>query len=266
MYFAVLFALPFGFLASTSGTIVGLGLFCLILLYLKLTAKKRLIERLRLVKLYSINHPGLFASLSSFTERINIGLPEVFMLNSPGLNLGVFALSKSQSLLFLSKGLIDSLSREELAALLARAVVELKTADLKNRSWLSQFLLLIERPTTMDFIQNRSHTRRFYPISVFLRQLILYPLCWLPIQLIGIKQNSLELDESSISLTGDRRSLSEAYRNLEAYRQRTPVFIPFAFHSLFLLSPESIDPLAKVFVRSQSLTQRIYQLEGRQFT
>lgn len=266
LYFAIVFTLPFGFLANTTGTLIGLTLFCVILLYLKSSARARLLKRLNVTRLFPIDQPGLFASLTSFSSRLSIPPPQVFLCRSPGLNVGAFTLSQNESVLLFTEGIFEKLSRNQIEALLARALVELKSPDLKNRSWLSQFLLLIEKPTTMDFIQKRPHTRRFYPVGLFLKQLILYPLCWIPIQLIGVKQNSHEMDEASLTLTGDRRSLSEAYRTMEAYRERTPVLIPFAFHSLFLGSPECVDPIAKVFVRSHSLNRRIYQLEGRALT
>lgn len=263
LYFAILFTLPFGFLANEMGTLIGLGLFSLILVYLYFSGKEKLVKRLRLKKLYPADVPGLYSALSNYAKRLELPLPEVYLIHTPGLNVGSFSLSKKECVLFFSEGAIKTLKRQEISALCARSLVEFKSPDLKNRSWLTQFLLLLERPTTMDFVQNRSHTRRFYPFGVFIRQLILYPLCWIPLQLIGIRQNTRELDEISVSLTGERRALSEAYRKLEAQRERAPVFVPFAFHSLFLISPESIDPLAKVFVRSDSLNPRIYHLEGR---
>jgi len=266
LYFAVLFTLPFGFLADLTGTLVGLSLFIVSLIFLKVTGKIRIITKLKLNKIYPADIQGLFASLSSYAHRLEIPLPEVYLLRSPGLNIGCFSLSKKESLIFITEGLIDKLPRAELIALIVRTLVEIKSAQLRNLSWLSQFLILLERPTTMDYVQNRSHTRRFYPFSVFVRQLVLYPLSWIPIHLIGVKEKPELMDEMTSFLIGDRRALSEAFRRMEATRERTPLFIPFSYHSLFLVSAECIDPIAKIFVKSHSLNDRIFQLEGRGLT
>lgn len=262
-YSAVLFALPFGFLASENGTCLGLVLFCLTALYVRLTAQKRMIRRLGLTPLYPALCPWLSSVLSEYTRKVGCHVPRVYLIPSPSLNAAVSSFSPKESFLIFTQGLLDNLDRAELEAITVRLIVELESSDIKNRSWLTQFLLLLERPTSMEFAGSRSHTRRFYPLGIFLRQLILYPLSWIPLNLLWKKRESSQLDSLATFYTQDKRSLSEGYRKMEAQRERTPLLCPLAFHSLFLVSPSSVDPIAKVFVVSESLNQRILLLEGR---
>ncbi len=257
-YSAILFALPFGFLASETGTYLGLGLFCLFAFYVRETSTRRLAKRLKLTPLFKEHSLGIYTPLQAYVKRLEIPVPKIFLIPSPGLNAGVFSLGNQKSLLF-SEGLLEALSREELEAVTIRLLTELTSKEVQNRSWLTQFLLLLEGPTWMKHAGNK----RIYSTVTLLKQLVFYPLSWLPIHLLWNSEANASKDAVSVGYTRKNRALSEAYRKMESRRERTPFLCAFAFHPLFLTSPFALDPIADFFMVNPSLYQRILRLEGR---
>jgi len=260
LYVTSFITLPLGLLAERFGVLLGLVLSATFLLSLRYHGLDRVLRRMKAQKIAKAQSPVVFAQVKEFARRLNIPMPQVARIDSPAINVAMAAFSSHESCLIVTRGALDKLSREELAALMGRQVTYLWGGEVTNATWLSQFLSCMDQLVSAGFQHHMLHTRRFYPFRVFLRQILLYPLTLLPAFLLRGAQEPLDLDTKAVRLTRSPHGLGEAYRKLEALQERFPLAVPFSVRHLFLLPPPTLDPLGRLFFDAEPLLPRIQTL------
>lgn len=196
--------------------------------------------------------------ITEYARRLGLAAPGLLVISSPALNAAVFGLSRQRAKIVLTTGLIDSLDRKEVSALLAELMTQIWFGDFIPKTFLARLLRYFEvlagpRPTT-------AHDRITYPWRLLLRRILLYPLA-LPLLWSLGPSSRRETSEFSLKLSRHPRELAEVFRKLEVAANRLPQTAPFSIRHLFLIYPRTSDALANLFFTPQSLALRIRKLE-----
>lgn len=72
----------------------------------------------------------LVNTIAQFAQRANIAMPEVAIFNSPEMNAFATGPSKNNSLVAVSTGLLNNMSRQEIAAVLGHEVAHIANGDM----------------------------------------------------------------------------------------------------------------------------------------
>jgi Zn-dependent protease with chaperone function len=263
LYVALLFSLPLSVLWDGWGLGLGLLLAILFLFGLRYKGTQRIASRLQVRPLTVAEAPHLHAIVDEYARRVGITAPSIGLIQSPALNLAVFGFSRTTSVIAITQGAFERLSRVELSALMSRAVCTLWYRDVFCESWLSQFLTFLDLLTAdRAAAATRSYLRRFYPFQLFLRQVILFPLALFPAYILRRAHGHEELDLQAAKLSRHPWEFAEALRLFEAMRERLKIFVPFSTRHLFLVPPSTYDPMVRVFFDMKTSDTRVRALES----
>ena len=260
LYVVLFVTLPMALLAERVGFFLGFGLAASFLFSLRFHGIDRILRRMQAHRIARSQAPILFAQVHEYARRLQIPVPWVARIESPGVNIAAVAFSPRECCLVITEGALRQLSREELAALVGRQMTYLWQGEVYNATWLGQFLACIDLLVSPGSQHHLLHTRRFYPFKVFIRQILLYPLTLLPAFLLRGTQEPVDLDRKAVRLTRRPHELAEAYRKIEALQERFPLAAPFSVRHLFLLPPPTLDPLGRLFFDAEPLLPRIQSL------
>ncbi len=261
-YVGLFFTFPLTLLWGPVGLWVGPGLSILFLTFLRFQGSRRIARRLKMKRLTRAEAPALFAIVQEYSRRLGITAPQLGIIETPALNSALFGFTRQDSHLVFTRGALDTLTREQLSALVCRQLTYLWIGDVYCDSWLSQFLAVIERIATRNRHHGTGAGRKFYSFRVLFRQTLLYPLTLFPALVLKMAKDPALIDLKAAKLGRNPHAFAEAYRRIEALQDRIPFETTFSLRHLFLLGPMTADPLARVFFGSDSLTPRISRLEN----
>jgi Zn-dependent protease with chaperone function len=262
LYLTLFFTFPLALLWDLTGVTLGALLAISFLFLTGYRGTERLAQRLRVAPLGAAEVPTVYAAVEEYCRRLKMDVPRLGIIETPAVNFAALGFSRRHYVLVLTRGALDLLSREELSALIGRQLVGLWYGDFFTESWLSQCLAMIDRVVAPE--KTKGHSRRIYPYKLFLRRGLLYPLTLFPSFLLKGSRDPGDLDMRCIRLTQKPRALAEGLRRLEALRDRIPCQFPFSTRHLFLVPPPSRDPLARLFMASDSMADRIRAVESLQ--
>jgi len=231
------------------------------LAWLRLQGDERIARRLKARPLSMAQAPLLHAMVNEYCRRLSLPLPAIQVIESPALNFAVFGFAFAQMNLAVTRGALEKLSREELSALVGRELTCLWHGETVNESWLAQLLSCIDRLISPPRARGSLHGRRFYPLKLFIRQILIYPLTLFPAWVLRARSDPSTVDLRSIKVTKKPEALAEGLRLLEANHQRLVFYSRFSVRHLFLITPPAQDPLARVFFESEGLFSRIASVE-----
>ncbi len=246
LYLTVLFTLPVTILGSYLGLGLGLTFSSLALFLLLFRGEEKVFKKLNLTHLSLAEAPEVHHLIKELSRRLNIPPPKIAKLKTESLNIGVFGLSRKKSVVILTEGLLKTMSRPQLSALLGRELTAIWYGDTFLSSWFSRFLAVIEQISLSHLLAKSSKGKRFYSLQWVLSQIIFLPIALIPqYLLLGIRR-STNLDLESLKLTQLPKDLAESYRLLEVSAPRNALRTPWSLSPLFLLPPTTLDPISKL--------------------
>lgn len=260
-YVGLFLSVPLALLWGSQGAGIGLGLAVALLAWMRGDALARLSRRLGATRLSAAEFPQLSHWVGEYCRRLGLRRPMLAVIESPAINSALYGFSKHHAILAITRGALTSMRREELSALVARQLTFLWYGDVGNQTWLAAFLGGLEKLAGAG-PETGPARGRSYSFRVLLKQTVLYPLTIVPTLLLLSRRSPEKLDLQSVRLTGKPRSLAEMLRFAEAMRARAPLFASFSTRHLFLLSPPTRDPLARVFFRLEPIDPRIAAIES----
>jgi len=261
LYTTLFFTIPLSILWSWSGFAVGAVTSLTFLSFLAWKAPERIVERLGARELSTAESPALFALTREYCRRLGTPVPKLFVLESPAVNFALFGHSRKNGMLLVTRGALNTLSRESLGALVARELTYLSLGETTLETTLSELLSLIDGLVMPKRAKGGQPAPRFYPFGLFVRQLFLYPFCLVPGYLLQRKHSASRMDEASLRVSRDPMGLSEGLRWLQARYDRVPLQVPFSARHLFLMPPPASDPLARVFFSGSDFDERVRSVE-----
>lgn len=261
LYVSCFFVVPLTILWADTGLITGAILAVSFLFGVGYQGTERIARRLKVRQISLAENPSLFGIVEEYCRRLKMPLPNLGVIETPAINVAAFGFSKKSTYLVMTSGAMLSLPRDTLAALVGRQLAYLWHPDIFCESWLSQFLAVMERLLAPATRAKGTLAPRFYPFRLFLKQILLYPLCLLPCYILKARVQPEVLDAQSLQITRLPQGLAEGLRLLQARAERTPFKVVFSARHLFLLPPSPRDPLARIFFGAMELEPRIREVE-----
>ncbi len=260
-YTVLLFSGPPATLWGLPGFLTGASAACIFLIALRYKGSDAILGILTAKPLTAAQAPREHALVEEYCRRLKIGLPGIHVIEVAGLNVAVLGFSAQATHLVFTRGLLEQLTRPQLAAVIAHSLCRIRNSDVANETWLARFFGLVY--SLIHTGKSRKVRTDVLSVQVILRQLILYPLTLFPTLVLKGMRDETALDLRSIEITRDAQSLAEAFRRMEALAERTPFRAPFATRHLFLASPPSADPLTRVLFDHSGLGNRVRVVESR---
>lgn len=259
LYVSLLFTLPFAILGNSFGLLLGMGLSACFLLALFSQAERKISHKLNLVPLSLAEAPEIYHAVKDYSRRLGIPPPQIEKLKSETLNLGVFGLTKKKSVLILTDGLLNTMTRAQISALIGRELTAIWHGDTCLATWFSRFLSLMEGVSVSKQHSKTLNRKHFYSLKWVVIQTILLPLALIPQYLLLTLRRTINLDLKSLKLTQLPQELAESYRLMEAMSSRTVFRSSLSTSPFFLLPPAPIDPLSKLLF-SETYNQKPFSL------
>jgi heat shock protein HtpX len=191
--------------------------------------------------------PGLHALMTELARRAMLPAPALYLLPGAAPQLLVTGANPHRGAIALSKGLLELLSRDELAAAIAHAIAHLRSGETRPMAMaagLARGLISI----------SKLHPFLEVPIK---------PLAAAMIRVAVYPSRQFRADETSARLIGDANPLCTALRKIAAHTPMTaPRSASPATAHLFLCSPASGDGPRQVFSTHPPVTERLRKLEA----
>ncbi len=261
LYTTLFFTIPLSILWGWSGLAVGVVTSLTFLFFLAWNAPERIVQRLGAREISTAESPALSALTREYCRRLGTPLPRLYVLETPAVNFALFGHTRKRGVLLVTRGALNTLSRESLGALVARELTYLSFGETTLETTLSELLSLIDGLVMPKRAKGGQPAPRFYPFGLFVRQLFLYPFCLIPGFLLQRRYSAAKMDEASLRVSRDPMGLSEGLRWMQARYDRIPLNVPFSARHLFLLPPPASDPLARVFFSGSDLDERVRSVE-----
>lgn len=256
-YVVLFFTLPLALLWGSSGFVVGLAAALFVLTGMRLGATEKILQRLKARHLTRAEAFAPYHVAEELCRRLKLPVPRLAIVESPALNAAVLGFSRNHYVIVLTRGLLETLGRGELSALMSRLLVSVPDGMTFTATWLAQFLNIMEWASNPSRGRPSGAPRRFYSFRLVFRQVLLYPLAMVPSILLRNSSPPEKLDDAAVGLCLNPRALSEVLRRLDATRDRVPLIVSFSYRHLFVLAPPATDVLARVLFEPDRLGDRI---------
>ncbi len=253
-------AVPLGLIWGSQGLIAGVLVASILAIGMRWNATERIARKLQAKPLTLAEAPIAHGLVREYCRRLRIPTPQLMIIESNGLNAGAFGFSRHAIRLVVTRGLLEKLTRGQLAAVLCRVLCKAQTFEIYNESWLCQFFEVLDKAVLS---KKNSMRRPEEPLILHrvLRQAILYPITLFPAYVLKASCDESLLDAQTAKLTQNPLFLAGAYRRMESRADWAPYQAPFSCRHLFLATPPTADPLARAFFAETALNQRVKQIE-----
>lgn len=276
MKVAILFLLPGSLLAALAYGLVGwtgagacVALYSLFAIAALASAERRVLAQHGAAYIAEHQAAGLYGLAGELARRAGVPTPALYLMPESAAQLLVTGGSAERSTVVVSKGLLQVLSREELAAVLAQAISRIRSGGVLPMTIAAR---LAEALISFSNFFRWSHLLPSRLImsgkldgiraDAFLWVLIA-PLAAALIRMTTRPSRHFLADEASVHLIGDEGPLGDALLNLEAYRRVVPLESesPATAH-LFICNPLSASGWARLFHTHPPIAERLDRLSA----
>jgi heat shock protein HtpX len=216
------------------------------------------------------DHPQFYGMVQSLAERAGMPMPRVAI--SPGEQPNAFATGRGprNAVVCATKGLLETMPREEVEAVMAHELMHVKHRDILIGSVAAAIATAISFIAQMAmyasmFGGGRNDEDRPNPIALILTML-LAPLAASMIQMAVSRSREFEADRGAAELLGTGRTLAGALDRIEQIATRRPMMVNPAQAQAYIHNPlaeaRSSNGLrmAKLFSTHPSTEERIARL------
>jgi len=247
-------------LAGRIGLFIGLLLIMVTHFIIFFYGENRLLETFKAQHWKGQDPWGLLQLIHEFSDHLKMSPPEVYVYESKSANAFFLGTPWKDSCLAVSTGLLQSLTHQELRAIIALQLCRLQKSDhflfvisglMANT--LVGFGELLDRLIFRKFIKK---TKRFFFRDLFA------PLAWVFIKIPIRSSLYFENDTKTNEIFNLREDLASALWKIEHMSLSRPQKVPSCTSHLFIVNPEG--PLQKnFFLKSHPpTTERIKRLIG----
>ena len=228
---------------------------------------------LRMFKAQEVNEataPELYGIVRSLAQRAELPMPRVYIMNSPQPNAFATGRSPANSAVCASTGLLEALSKEEVAGVMAHELAHIKNRDTLTMavaatiggavSMFAQYLQL-----GMLFGSGRSDDRGGLGMIGTLAAVIIAPLAAMMVQMAISRSREYQADRMGAQIAGNPIWLASALKKINAIARRIPneqaEAIPAAAH-VFIINPLNGRGIDNLFSTHPNVENRLAELEA----
>jgi len=210
--------------------------------------------------------PRLFAMVQALSQRAGLPMPALYVIHEDQPNAFATGRSPENAAVAVNTGLLDRLSEEEVAGVVAHELAHIRNRDtltMTITATLAGAISMLAQVAQfgMLFGGGRSENRP-NPI-VMLLTIILAPLAAMLVQMAISRSREYAADRMGAQIAGDPRGLASALQKLESYAHRIPnetaEAAPATAH-MFIVNPLSGRGFDNWFATHPSTANRIAAL------
>jgi heat shock protein HtpX len=214
--------------------------------------------------------PRVYSVVEQMTQRIGLPMPKIYVIPSESPNAFATGRSPAHASVAVTQGILNLLTDEELAGVLAHELGHVRNRDILTSSIAA---------TLAGAITILAHMGRFAMIFgggggsnrdregggiAALFMLILAPIAATLIQLAVSRAREYEADATGAHMTGNPYALASALQKLDTYSKRLPMGATASTAHLFIVAPLiSGGSFANLFSTHPPIAKRIERLVGR---
>jgi heat shock protein HtpX len=213
--------------------------------------------------------PGdeLYDIVAQLVSRANMPMPRVYVSPHPAPNAFATGRSPKSAAVCATAGLLEMLSRDEVAAVMAHELAHVKHRDTLIQTVAATIGGAISMLGYMFMFGGGSNDDEGgHPIAGLL-VILLGPLAAGLIQAAISRSREFNADTAGAEILGDPMPLATALEKIHAQSRRIPLAVNPAFNNLFIIEPlNPMRTLANMFATHPPIEQRLQNLIGRETT
>ncbi len=225
---------------------------------------------LKMFKAQPVSHadaPRLHELVATLAARAGLPMPKVYLLNSPQPNAFATGRNPANSAVAVSSGLLDTLSWQELAGVIAHELAHIRNRDTLTMTVAATIAGAISMfANVLQFgylFGSRPQGNRFGWIGV-LAAVLVAPFAAMLVQMAVSRSREYEADRVGAAVCGNPRWLASALQKIHAAARQTPYpeaeRAPAANH-VFIVNPLTGAGFDNWFQTHPNIENRITELE-----
>jgi heat shock protein HtpX len=210
--------------------------------------------------------PELYDLVAKLSDRAGIPTPTLFVVPTKTPNAFATGRDPEHAALAVTQGIMEILSPEELAGVLAHELTHIKNRDTLTQAvagTLAGAITVLGRILSFGALYgpvSNDNRRGSNPLGI-LFLIILAPVSAGLIQLAISRTREFAADQGSAEITGNPLALATALQKLEEIGKQIPMNGNPAFSPLLIINPLSAEGLASLFRTHPSTEDRIHRLQ-----
>lgn len=211
--------------------------------------------------------PQLYQLVAHLAERASLPMPKVAIVSDPSPNAFATGRNPQHGVVAVTTGLLDLLSREELAGVISHELGHIKNRDIligTIAATMSGAIMILADILRFGFIfGGQSRDGESGNPVVMLAMAILAPIAAMLIQMAVSRSREYLADDTGADIAGTPYGLAGALRKLEQASARRPLEAasPSTAH-MYIVNPLSGRRLANLFSTHPPIQERIAKLLG----
>jgi heat shock protein HtpX len=230
-------------------------------------AKARPVEPIELPNVYSI--------VSSLSQRENMPMPGIYLIDSPQPNAFATGRSPKHAAVAVTTGILELLDNKELEGVLAHELAHVKNRDIlisTIAATIGAALSFLARWVFWSGLGGRRSNDNPFGAIIGIAAMILAPLAAALVQMAISRSREFEADHDGAESTGSPLALASALRKISVGTARVPMDVNPAVSQLFIADPLKAfgsrgrqGQLGKMFSTHPPIEERIERLERQAY-
>lgn len=209
--------------------------------------------------------PQLYDLVASLSDRAQIPMPKLFVVPTQSPNAFATGRDPNHSAIAVTEGIVQLLSTEELAGVLAHELTHIRNRDTLTQAvagTLAGAITFAGRILTLGALYGpiTRDTRRGNNPFAILFLIVLAPIAASLIQFAISRTREFAADVGSAEITGNPTALASALEKLEAIGHQIPMNGNPALSPLLIVNPLSAEGLQSLFRTHPPTEERIRRL------
>jgi len=209
--------------------------------------------------------PQLYDLVASLSDRAQIPMPKLFVVPTQSPNAFATGRDPDHSAIAVTEGIVQLLSTEELAGVLAHELTHIRNRDTLTQAvagTLAGAITFAGRILTLGALYGpitRDTRRGSNPVAI-LFLIVLAPVAASLIQFAISRTREFAADVGSAEITGNPTALATALEKLETIGHQIPMNGNPALSPLLIINPLSAEGLQSLFRTHPPTEERIHRL------
>ena len=208
--------------------------------------------------------PEYYGIVRDLAQRANLPMPRVYILNSEQPNAFATGRNPENAAVAASVGLLNALSREEVAGVMAHELAHIEHRDTLTMTITATLAGAISMLGNFAFFFSDRRENNGFGIVGTLIAIIVAPFAAMLVQMAISRTREYEADRRGAEICGQPLWLASALRKIEAYAHQVPNIQaehnPATAH-MFIINPLSGERMDNLFSTHPNTDNRVAELE-----